>query len=1133
MKIKFLFLSLVISISAVAQDSYEYNEAGLLATLAKIKAEKIESNKRISEYLSSHPNELKSFVRDNVSYQLVDVINDVPQYYITHNQDAVRSVGADQVQQGGSLNIDLSGIISNIGVWDENLPRESHQEFGGRISNRNSMTAVSNHSTHVTGTIIANGVNPNARGFAFNAPIVAYDWFNDTEEMILEAMNNNILVSNHSYGIAAGWTGSGWRGDVSISDQEDFRFGFYTNNAARFDDVAFNAPFYTIVRSAGNDRNNVGDGSFPPDGPYDCISDFALSKNVITVGAVNKLDAPYQSPSDVIMSSFSSWGPVDDGRIKPDVVAPGVSVLSASNGGDDAYTLLSGTSMASPCVTGSVALVNELYFSLNNRFLRSSSIKALLIHTASETGESDGPDYSFGHGLINVEAAARHILDTDGINNFLVESVLQSGETFEVDLNPIPNEKITVTIVWTDPAGTPVANSLDPMDLMLVNDLDIQLIDEQGEITEPWILDPSNPSAPAVRGNNFRDNVEKIELYNPKQLGYTLRVSHKGSLRNGGQNFSLIIDYESDEDSAENIYWVGGDGNWSDNSHWSLTSGGPSANRIPESNNKVIFDNNSFPNSNGTARMDQDFTIAGLLGLSSSGINLDLSGNSLRSSEAFIFSSDQYQVRNGDLQFDNPTPERQIILNFDETQLSNVGITIEESNLATWNIASQNMELRNLIFNGGNFNISNSTISTEGLVISGSADSEFNLNNTTFNISDLDIGPDVSIVNNGLNSFNVNTSDSDISIRQNMSIDFNIENSTVRLSSEEIEIPSLTIAQSTINFLNDINVSNFSITGASDVIITAGSTLSLSDISIDSDASMIVALTSSVIGEKAQLAIDGRRKLCFDNLRIRDIDLIGENAVSIGEFSTIENADNWSIGSCGQLLFADFSPDFTCEGGVAFITDTSDGDVVEREWFVDGQRVFGDEVLYFGFETSGDHNVTLVVTDSDGNQQEFSTIIDVQPSSIQENSIIQNSTQLASLRLASEYQWFNFGVPIPGEVERTFLFNGNPGIYFVLTFEDGCNRKSEVLDISTATQEEILEDVLIAPNPFSERLVVQNKDITQKWDRVDIYNLLGELQRSYEDVDQLDINTQSWNSGIYLLRISNDSLNETIKLYKY
>jgi hypothetical protein len=233
------------------------------------------------------------------------------------------------------------------------------------------------------------------------------------------------------------------------------------------------------------------------------------------------------------------------------------------------------------------------------------------------------------------------------------------------------------------------------------------------------------------------------------------------------------------------------------------------------------------------------------------------------------------------------------------------------------------------------------------------------------------------------------------------------------------------------------------------------------------------------------------------------------------------------------MLFADFSPDFTCEGGVAFITDTSDGDVVEREWFVDGQRVFGDEVLYFGFETSGDHNVTLVVTDSDGNQQEFSTIIDVQPSSIQENSIIQNSTQLASLRLASEYQWFNFGVPIPGEVERTFLFNGNPGIYFVLTFEDGCNRKSEVLDISTATQEEILEDVLIAPNPFSERLVVQNKDITQKWDRVDIYNLLGELQRSYEDVDQLDINTQSWNSGIYLLRISNDSLNETIKLYKY
>ncbi len=103
-----------------------------------------------------------------------------------------------------------------------------------------------------------------------NASLRAFDWNSDLAEMAAEAASG-ALVSNHSYGFARGWYGGSWYGTPSISTQEDYKFGFYDSYAQAWDLVAYDAPYYLIVKSAGNDRNDCGDGTYPCDGPYDCI----------------------------------------------------------------------------------------------------------------------------------------------------------------------------------------------------------------------------------------------------------------------------------------------------------------------------------------------------------------------------------------------------------------------------------------------------------------------------------------------------------------------------------------------------------------------------------------------------------------------------------------------------------------------------------------------------------------------------------------------------------------------------------------------------------------------------------------------------------------------------------------------
>ncbi|MDW7692598.1 MBG domain-containing protein [Flammeovirgaceae bacterium SG7u.111] len=520
----------------------EVNKKKVLLKLSKkLKKQTTKDKEYAVEF--AQKNDIPIFIRNNNFYgELLRVTpSGKPIYIATTNVDAAKSIGTDRVWDGGDLGLDLSGDGMTIGVWDAGAVLASHEAFSGRASQKDNVTITDYHATHVGGTMVGAGINADAKGMAYEANLSAYDWNNDDSEMATEGADG-LLISNHSYGIVAGWyLDNGvwkWNGDDGISDQEDWKFGFYSSGARSWDQIAYNSPYYLIFKSAGNDRGDGPEnGDHPQDGSYDCISFDGVAKNIMTIGAVADV-VSYSTPEDVVMSSFSSWGPTDDGRIKPDVVANGVELLSAWNTGNSDYQKISGTSMATPSAAGSALLLQEHYQELNGRFMKSATLKGLIIHTADEAGAEEGPDYAFGWGLMNIGKAAKLIGD-NGIGHQILEKTLLNSDSFElaVDIGAAP---AVLTLAWTDVAGTPVNSQLDPSSLMLVNDLDMRLVGE-GQEFMPYILDPANPSVAATKGDNFRDNVEKIYLSAPTPGTYTIKIKHKGSLSSGIQDFSLII----------------------------------------------------------------------------------------------------------------------------------------------------------------------------------------------------------------------------------------------------------------------------------------------------------------------------------------------------------------------------------------------------------------------------------------------------------------------------------------------------------------------------------------------------------------------------------------------------------------
>ncbi|MEZ5044949.1 MAG: S8/S53 family peptidase [Saprospiraceae bacterium] len=1144
MKNKCFVLSLLmlglLPILSAQKFHYEKDEAALKAMLTDVRQKDEARHKRVDQYLQKHPVLTRSFKADGNTYLLHDIENDQPVYYVTHNDGSVKSVNADEVRAGGRFGLNITGSGLRIAVWDAGTASRTHVEYQNRLLVTGG-SEIDDHACHVIGTIMAGGVNPNAKGFLYEAIGIAYWWDNDTQEMIAEALNEDLLASNHSYGIPAGWSNGSWRGDPNISEEEDYKFGFYNGTASQVDNIAFSAPYYCIFKSAGNDRGDSGNGPYPTDGPFDCISDWGNAKNVFTIGAVQKTGGNYTGPNSIVMSTFSSWGPTDDGRIKPDFVMPGVGIFSSTcEEGDDKYSSFNGTSMASPGALGATMLINEAYKQFNNTYLKSATLKALMVQTAMEAGSANGPDYSFGWGMIDVEAAVDLIIAKDGINTFILEETLLNQDSFVMELNPVAGQKLTATIAWTDPAGSPAAPALDPTKRMLVNDLDMRIVDELGIEVKPWILDPALPGKAAGRGDNFRDNVEKIEFDNPQPRRYFLKIKHKGNLSGGKQNFSLVVKYTSEDPGIENLYWVGGNGNWSDQGHWSLTSGGTTSNLTPGPAYKLIFDDNSFTGTDHTVHIDQDFTVAGMVAINRKKVNFDLGGHNLTVTGTVLLASKDFTFGNGSMTLEK-NDNSSLVLDLNQTKSETLQLIIGENNQATWNVSANLLKANSLAIKGGNLFLSNTLAKIGTIQVMANAGLQIN-QSTLENFTSITIDNGAIWSDDAGSSFFINNANITASLKAPglaFLSSIQVENGSLSIEAPGAQFDQLNLDAGTLTLQTSLGTQSLSIQNASALLIRNGIQVDVfSELNLQTTAGNLIQLVGTSEGPNGVLHVVPHRKFCFNYLDIKNLDLSGNAAISVGENSQVEASANWFIGACPDLLFANFGVQYACANGITYLNDLSEGNVSSQKWFVNGEEIAtGPKAEYF-FATPGTYDIGLEITDGLENYGSFVQSIQVVASELEANSIIQNPTQLASLKVGDSYQWYKNYAPIPGATGRVYAYGGEQAVYFVLTFKDGCNRISEVLDLLGTAVENLDEnpntDIQIYPNPVQDMVYIQSSQAFQSDVQVRITNAVGQLVYQGKEGKGyfMALDMSNFTPGIYILGLSIGDQVFTKKLIK-
>ena len=452
----------------------------------------------------------------------------------TTDNDGIRAaIGVNSVQTA-PYKLNGEGVV--IGEWDGGWADPTHPDLAGRVAIGDPdceewACRIADHPTHVAGTVLGDGTmsaeaggEPRQwRGMAPKAQLISFEWWDDLEEAVAEytkaVQTHRIRLSTNSWGYGHG--------------------GHYEVGSLLYDLIirgALGKPI-SILGSAGNLGEEGWGWTRVPNS----------AKNTIVVGATDSETG--------VLCEFSSRGPAADGRIKPDIVAPGCDsrpghgvrstipdlfvddrFRDCDGSGDDfcfPYDNMEGTSMSTPAAAGALALILQQYRLIKGEEPLPSTLKAILLHTAQDLGPQ-GPDYRYGYGQIDVQAAVDLIRAYPGN---IIESEIEAQDEVDTYLITVPPDTavLKATLVWDDvPATLNAAKAL-------VNDLDLELIGPGGTVYYPWVLDPGNPGASASVGKDHVNNVEQVLVEAPEPGEWLLKVSAP-RLPFLSQRYSLVLE---------------------------------------------------------------------------------------------------------------------------------------------------------------------------------------------------------------------------------------------------------------------------------------------------------------------------------------------------------------------------------------------------------------------------------------------------------------------------------------------------------------------------------------------------------------------------------------------------------------
>jgi subtilisin family serine protease len=513
--------------------------------------------------------------------------NDISRVLLGIDSDSSMGTSPSPNENVVTNNLAESGEGEIVAIADSGID-DSHPDFNGRIvgisawgrRDRNDHSDPIGHGTHVAGSVLGDGSASGGKfhGTAPKAKLFFQSLLDDQEtlggiplnlaDLFKEAYDAGARISSNSYGTT---TYSVYRiGSMEIDDFVSGHRDMLIVRSAGNDGIAINPVNsqkgfvdWLSMGAPGTCKNGLTVGasrSSRTDGAYTTgnFSDFTWGK--WQVKQQNQLVKLYPDPpianerisgDPECMAAFSSRGPTDDHRIKPDVVAPGTDILStrSSRAADhhfwglypknEKYAFMGGTSMATPLISGCAALVREYYSKTRNHEPSAALLKATLVNSTKWLSGRDAvadhdklPNYHQGFGFVYMPNAIlpnklAPTMKLEFIDNWKNQEkqLSRTGQQITYNISVSGGEYLRVCMAYTDVAGRGLQNNLNLF--LLHNDSGRVFMGNQDL---PFSLKNPDPD----------NNVEVIRISNPTPGKYSIAIV-ASNLLFLPQDFALVV----------------------------------------------------------------------------------------------------------------------------------------------------------------------------------------------------------------------------------------------------------------------------------------------------------------------------------------------------------------------------------------------------------------------------------------------------------------------------------------------------------------------------------------------------------------------------------------------------------------